>query len=343
MLYTVGLSTVETGEVMGAFAFGLFLLGPFCSYLVQKYRRNLVCVWAVVALALSLLLPVYLYSIPFSGLLLLRLLQGAAYGLAQMVLASTLVIDTCESFQRTEANHSAMWFARFALSLGPMAGLLLFGFAGMPMVFYVSAGLSFAAALLILTVHFPFRVPSERIRLLSFDRFFLCSGWPLFLNLFVVMVGVGMLFSLRFDTFDYALMMAGFLIALLAQRIVFADAELKSEVVSGLLLVVAAVLILMYAPHSSLHFPLLGLGLGIFGARFVLFFIKLSKHCQRGTAQSSFLLGWESGLAIGIGLGFVLFDGNSDELLPTALSLVACGLAAYIVIVHHWFILHKNR
>jgi hypothetical protein len=43
-----------------------------------------------------------------------------------MVLASTLIIDVCESFQRTEANHSAGWFARFSLSLGPMLSLVLY-------------------------------------------------------------------------------------------------------------------------------------------------------------------------------------------------------------------------
>jgi hypothetical protein len=47
------------------------------------------------------------------------------FGLAQMVLASTLVIDTCESYQRTEANHSVSWFGRFALSLGPLTGVIL--------------------------------------------------------------------------------------------------------------------------------------------------------------------------------------------------------------------------
>lgn len=343
MLYSVGLSDIEAGEVMGVFAVGLFVLGPFCSYLVQHFRRNLVCVWAVAILALTFLLSAYFPVREFEELLLLRFVQGCAYGLAQMVLASTLVIDTCESFQRTEANHSSMWFARFALSLGPMSGLLLYRMTGMQMVFYLSAGLCMFAAVLILLVNFPFRVPTERAKVVSCDRFFLHTGWPLFLNLFVVMTGVGMTFSLRFEPFDYALMMAGFLLALVAQRIVFADAELKSEVVSGLLLVTAALLILVFVPQSLLHFPLLGLGLGIFGTRFVLFFIKLSRHCQRGTAQSTFFLGWESGLALGIGLGIAFFDGNQEGLLMAMLCLIVLGLAAYILVVHQWFIRNKNR
>lgn len=342
-LYTTGLSVEETGWVMGIFAAGLFLMGPFCSKLVQKYRRNQVCIWAIFGLALTILLPVYVKHIDFWQLLLIRLLQGTAFGLAQMVLASTLVIDTCESFQRTEANHSATWFGRFALSLGPMAGLLLYRQLGMEYVFYTAAGCSLAAALLILFVHFPFRVPSEDVQSISLDRFFLGSGWPLFLNLFVVSLSIGLVFSLRFEPVDFALMMIGFLLALLAQRFVFADAELKSEAVTGLLLMIAAILILIYVPSSSLHFSLLGLGLGILGARFLLLFIKLSRHCQRGTAQSTFILGWESGMALGIGLGIGLFDGNRDGLLFTALFLVTLGMMAYVLFIHQWFIQHKNR
>ena len=62
-----------------------------------------------------------------------RFLLGAVFGLAKMVLSSTLIVDTSESFQRTEANHSTSWFARFAFSLGPLMGLLTnyyFGFGG---------------------------------------------------------------------------------------------------------------------------------------------------------------------------------------------------------------------
>ena len=37
-------SSFYTGLSMGAFALGLFSFGFLCSYLVQRYRRNLVCI-----------------------------------------------------------------------------------------------------------------------------------------------------------------------------------------------------------------------------------------------------------------------------------------------------------
>lgn len=109
MTQALHFSTDEVGLLMGAFAVGLFLPGVFCSYLVQQRRRNLVFVWCVLLLGVSMVLPMLSLSVLNQPWVIgvWRLAQGALFGLAQMVLTSTLIIDTCESHQRTEANHSA--------------------------------------------------------------------------------------------------------------------------------------------------------------------------------------------------------------------------------------------
>ena len=333
----------EIGIAMGVFGLGMFLPGVFCSFLVQHYRRNQVCVVAMLLLALCILPPVYLHPMDFYLVVSMRLAQGMAFGLALMVLTSTLVIDTCESSQRTEANHSATWFGRFALSLGPVASLIILQYADYRTALAVSVGCCVAAVVLVLIVHIPFRVPDDHLSVFSLDRFLLPSGWPLLLGMMPIVIAVGMLLALPFDAIFYGLMMVGFLLALLAQRFVFPDAELKSEVVSGLILIVASALILLFVPASVLSSPLLGLGLGIIGSRFLLFFIKLSNHCQRGTAQSTFLLGWESGLVVGIGIGYLCFDGQRDMLIGTSIVLVIGALFFYTLFLHQWFIVHKNR
>lgn len=343
MLFVQGLSADETGYCMGAFALGLFLPGAFCSYLVQRFRRNVVCVWSVLLFALSVGLPAYATHIPFVWMLALRVVQGAFFGLAQMVLASTLIIDTCESSQRTEANHSASWFGRFALSLGPMAALLVAQFTDDQVVLLVSAGCCVLTALFVLMVKFPFRAPIDNPHLFSLDRFLLVHGVPLLLNLLPLTIATGMIMSLPLDATFYGQMMVGFLLSLLAERFVFAEAELKSEIVSGAVLMTAALLVILFAPTSPLASPLLALGLGIVGARFLLLFIKLSRHCQRGTAQSTFLLGWESGIALGVGIGYTCFDGERSQLLIVAIGLVVVSLLLYGSFIHRWFILNKNR
>ena len=339
---------VETGRSMGVFGLGLYVMGMFCSWLVQRYRRNVVCMWSMVALIVNLALLWYIDTLHkelavFSVIMLHRFVLGATFGLAQMVLSSTLIIDTCESFQRTEANHSASWFARFALSLGPLAGLIVYALDGFSSVVLGAVGCVVCALLLVKIITFPFRTPEEGVKVVSLDRFFLTHGFVLFVNLLLVTTVVGLLLSLPFEPLFYALMMGGFLLALLAQRFVFRDAELKSEIITGLFLLVAALLILLVAPASPVSPVFVGLSTGIIGSRFLLFFIKLSRHCQRGTSQSTYFLGWETGLAIGLALGYGCFYQQPTLLIDTALALSAVALLLYHFFTHQWFLRNKNR
>ena len=343
-------SPLETGIAMASFGFGLFALGMFVSFLVQHYRRNQVCVGAVIAVGALIGLLYYLNGQRFQFcdlqmIILQRFALGAAFGLAQMVLTSTLIIDTSESFQRTEANHSAAWFSRFALSLGPMTGLLLERLVSYHVVLLAAMGCAAVVAVLILMVHFPFRAPEDDVPTVSLDRFFLPHGFPLFVNLQLIMLAMGILFSTITSELFFAMMMVGFLGALLAQRFVFRNAELKSKVVTGLILISTALLMMLTRTQQIVHFAapaFVGFGLGLIGSRFLLFFIKLSRHCQRGTSQSTFLLGWESGIAWGLGLGYALFYAQPQQGLITALVLTVASLVIYNF-SHNWFASHKNR
>lgn len=341
----------ETGMVMGAFGIGIFLFGCLTSWLVQRFRRNIACVWAIMLMVVVLGWLYYLdmqksQFFDFPILLVQRLALGAAFGVAQMILSSTLIIDTCESFQRTEANHSASWFSRFALSIGPLTGIIVERIAGFDTVLLVAIGCSMAAIIFILLVHFPFRTPEENVKVVSFDRFFLPQGWPLTVNLIVVTFVMGLLMSTTASELFYVMMMVGFLVALLAQRFVFRDADIESEVITGLVLIGVALLMMLTRHQAVVSFAapmFIGFGLGIIGSRFLLFFIKLSRHCQRGTAQSTFFLAWESGLALGIGLGYGLPEQQMDSVMKVSLVTTVVTLLFYHFFTHGWYIKHKNR
>ena len=332
LMQTENLTIQETGMIMGAFGVGIFLFGCFTSYLVQRFRRNIACIWAVVLMAALLGWLYYLdlqksQFFDFPVLLVQRLALGAAFGVAQMILSSTLIIDTCESFQRTEANHSASWFSRFALSIGPLTGILVDRLAGFDKMILVAIGCTLVAIIFILLVHFPFLTPEENVRVVSLDRFFLPQGWPL-IKLFYVMV------------------MLGFLVALLAQRFVFRDAEIESEVITGLVLIGVAVLMILTRHQTVVSFAapmFIGFGLGIIGSRFLLFFIKLSRHCQRGTAQSTYFLAWEFGLALGVGMGYAVLEQQTSLVLQVGLCTTVVALLLYHFFTHGWYIRHKNR
>ncbi len=346
---SVELDNEQIGIVMGVFGVGLFLFGALTSYLVQRFRRNQVCVWSILGMLACLAFLYYLdkynKTCTYSMMLVQRVAFGAFFGLAQMVLASTLIIDTSESFQRTEANHSASWFSRFAMSLGPLAALMIYPWDGISAVLLASGGCAVLSVILILLVHFPFRAPEDNVSHFSCDRFLLTQGFILFINLFLITLATGLLLSLSLSIQFYSMMMVGFLMAILSQRFVFREAELKSEVVTGLVLMGVALLMMITRSQAIVGFiaPMfIGLGLGIIGSRFLLFLIKLSRHCQRGTSQSTYMLGWESGIAFGIGIGYVLFNGDYILTLECSLGLIIASLLLYQY-THQWFLKHKNR
>ena len=347
-LMSAGTTSYQTGLAVGMFALGLPLLGAFCSILVQRYRRNRVCIWAMLLMAACALLPVafstYHQESMTQMMMGVRVATGALFGLAQMVLTSTLVIDTCEARQRTEANYAAAWFGRFAVSLGPLLVCILIPTLGFETSICVSTGLTVMAAVLIGLVRFPFRAPEDHVPHASLDRFLMPEGWLLFINLFMVTLSIGIVLSTAHHAVFFSMLMIGFLLALLAGKFVFVNAELKSEAVAGLLVIGVAVIIMLTREGSHVSYiapVLIGLGAGLIGSRFLLFYIKLSRHCQRGTSQSSFFLAWESGISIGLGLGY--FFSNKTHVLETALILVSLALILYVIFTHSWYLKNKNR
>lgn len=362
-MFSSQFTPLATGFAMGVFGIGVFALGGFCSYLVQRYRRNNVCMWSIVGVMASLAAMYYIMKMPTSDLqaaliIIDRFVMGAFFGLSQMVLSSTLIIDTCESFQRTQANHAAAWFSRFAVSLGPLYAMTFCMQIGRDAAIIgavVSAGISLV---LIRLINFPFRTPEETLKKYSLDRFFLVQGAPLFVNLMLITAIFGLTLSLHHTGMFYCMLMAGFVLALIAERHVFLNADLKSEVVTGLIVIFAAFLLLFtHYPHVGSYIApaMLGFGIGIIGSRFLLFFIKLANHCQRGTSQSTFFLAWELGLSLGLGLGLSQVGLNeavsaeymathrNSEVLMLGLVLSAACLLIYIYFVHPWYMKHKNR
>ena len=325
---------------------GVVLPGPFSSFLVQRFRRNNVALLAILCMIPVFYALFFISQFPLWSLYVLACCFGASFGFVQEVLSSTLIVDVCDSSHRTEANYASSWFGRIALAVGPMVGLLLCKHLGIQFVFITLAVDCLLALLLVSMVKFPFKTPEDEIHLVSFDRFFLIDGKWLFLNQLLIMAAVGILLSLSHSVSFYALMLLGFFFALLSQRFVFANADLKSEIVTGLFALCAAVGILLTQQGramSPLSPTLLGYGIGLIGSRFQMFLLKLSRHCQRGTSQSTYFLGWESGISLGLFLGWYALNRNEFVALSVSLVLLLLALAFYHFFTHHWYVQHKNR
>ena len=285
------------GSVLAISGVATFLLGPFFNYLVDRFSRKRVCAWSIIVIAVCS--AAFHWTPVLSWVIFLRIVQGMMQGVALMASGSTLAIDLTESPRRTEANNAFAWFGRLGLSLGPLLGLLLLKYFSFNTIFGVSCAIGCVAALLILMLKVPFRAPLCP-PICSIDRFWLPNGWLMFIQILPVAAGFGMLLAVIRQYEFYVFMMVGFCLALIALHYVFLRADIRSEIVSGNILWGAGLLLLLFR-HTNIAFycsgALIGLGVGLTVARMLIFYIKLSQHCERGSANTSYMLAWELGLS----------------------------------------------
>lgn len=349
-----------------AFVLGMLMAGGFCNYLIQRFRRNKVC-GAAMAGTVAVMVLMYMQAMETQDtywsiiiVFLLRLLLGACYGVAWQTLASTLFVDIADSFRRTQTFYAASWMLRLPLAVGPAAAISLMMFwRPVPAeVFLLGAVLAAAAWLLLHTVTFPFKAPDDGVSVYGLDRFLLPQGMPLILSLAMFMLIIGLMLGCAHSLHFYLMLLAGMVVAVLAEQYVFMNADLRSQVVTGLILIMAALFIELVRPQrmSTYVVPLLaGISVGIVSSRYLLFLIKLAKHCQRGTAQSSFFISWEAGLWTGIALSiysigdvdiYDLLNSSMDkhpDISIAGLMLAAASLILYCAFVHPWYMKNKNR
>ena len=86
-----------------AFAAGACLPAPFCNFWLDAYRRKSVALWALACLVAATAL--FLLDLPYYGKWLARMAQGASYGVFQIAVGSTLLLDLSDTRKRTEAAH----------------------------------------------------------------------------------------------------------------------------------------------------------------------------------------------------------------------------------------------
>lgn len=320
------------------FVVGLFLPGPVGAYMVDKFRRkNVYSFSLIILLAVTALMYV---SRGAEAFITARLVGGVMVGLAQITLGSTLLNDLAVSQTRTSSDYSFAWSALVAIPAGLGLGYFVISVAGFNTVLAVSAAMLLVSLMLVSSLEVPFRAPMCP-PLFGLDRFWQKNDLVPFLNLLLASVPLGALIVTLTSWHFWAFAAIGALATRLVRRQVFRNADMRAEIVAGLLCVFFALLIILlrvddgYRRTASFMF---GAGMALASTRFLLYFLKLTGHCQRGTAQNTYMLARECGYAAGFAVAL---------LTPAALelSLAAAILSAlfYVFVTHPWFMRHNDR
>lgn len=348
------ISLAFAGGILSLFAISIFFFGPFYSYLIDSFKRKSICLLSY--LAVIAILGGYFVVGSLMWVIALRLIQGAFFGVAT-TMGSTLAIDITDTSRRSEANTCFSWASRLGMVVGAMAGILLYKYEGLQTVLYASVASGIIGLLLVSLIHVAFRAPIGA-PLCSMDRFLLPRGWLPALNLVLVAFVFGMLLttinmyteSIRMQEITvrfFVLLVAGFILAMIANKYAFENADIRARVVSGLVLMGSSLLLIITHEQSLAIMTaavLMGLGLGLVASEFLLIFVKLSEHCQRGTANTTYLLAWEVGVAIGVATGCYLIDISSYiSVFQVGMVVVIVALIFYLKLTSPYFLKHKVR
>ena len=320
------------------FVLGMFLPGPFNAYLVDRYRRKGVCelsLMAFIAASFNILFASNLVT-----LTVVRLVQGASFGLFQMSLGGTLINDLSISKRRTATDYFFTWFGLFGIPVGVILSTCFRGSSYEPYIPYVFIGMPVLVLMMLLSVRVPFRAPNK-VPVLSLDRFFQPRAAVLILNLIPTAIIPGMFVTGTYPYILLTMMCAGLVVGFMVHRIFFVEADYRADSVAGYLLVICAMFMLLNPGETRIlyvAFIFLGVGIGWVESRILLYFLKMSEHCQRGTLQQTFVLM----LYVGIALGFYLGTLPLNHYILVIILAVA-SLILFLLVTQPWFRRIKGR
>lgn len=315
------------------FAVGMVLPGPFGAHMMERRSRKEIFLKALLVLGPVATLG-YVFATDVRFILGMQLLQGMAFGVSQTALGTTLVNDILLSRQRNKGDIIYGWAGRIGIPLGLFLGYVMSISIPLQQAYWwvlVPCGLSFV---LVAQTTVPIKAP-VKVSVITFDRFFLPSSIPLGLSMFAAPWTLGRIAGVLPHSNSWLLSSAyvclslGVLFAFLVQIFIQRRVEQRKLVALGYVIIIAG-LLLISCPNVVLGIVgdvLLGCGVGAVSSRHLMDWVTKSAHCQRGTAQNTYMLCWR--WAFSLGLLCTCFVGLSN----VAIDIAICGVSLLLYVL----------
>lgn len=338
----LGVPQTKTGIVLASYAIAILIIRPFSGYIVDLYSRKkvlLISFICYVAIFIG-----YFYATAILIFVIVRFMHGVMWGLST-VSSSTLAIDLVPSERRAEGIGYYGTFMNVAMAIGPFIAIHIYQTYDFQTLLYCAIFMGILGIVAVMLIKAPQRPKVERQKL-SFDRFFLIPAWPIFLNQLLPSFAWGTIgpFVAQYGK-EISIPNAGIFFLFWAGGIIVSRIFAGKMVDKGYIhlvntssmLIVAASFCGFALIHNIEAFCIAGLFIGIgFGMMFPALqtlYINMAENSQRGTANSTYLVGFDLGLALGMLVGGYISGMYSFEVL----FLVASGLCVLSSIFYNIF------
>lgn len=350
----LGLPLVEAGSIFLIFIAGLLLSGPFLSYLTDVFQRKKLCLFAFVVLLLMTVS--YAWVDYFYQLAALSLVQGMAFGITASTLLS-IGVDVTASGGRDRGNVVFARFGHAGIVLGIATGSIMYINYDFDTLLVLSLATGVAGFLCLLPVRVPFRAPIGS-KLVTADRFYLPRCTIPAVNMVMIAFIPGLMLPLiHFEVANiflssnlfipwFLIAGIGYFLVYAAVKLFFKSLNILGQAIAGLLCVVVAMsvfILLNMLAGKLISALLLGAGLGLILPVTLGMFVGLSQHCERVTANFTWLLAWQAGLSGGIFLAcYLCWSGSPGLTFRVAMILAAAGFIWFVVGTYPWYLKKKS-
>lgn len=351
------------GLILSCYTVSALCIRPFSGYLIDRFSRK--PLYLVAYAVFTIIFAGYKYAGTLTLFALFRVAHGLAFGTTS-VGGSTIVIDILPAERRGEGLGYFGLTNNFAMSIGPMLGLMLHGAVSYDIIFTIA----FTATLIGLVAAALVKTPAKPCTVrdpLSLDRFILKRGIPAGISLLLMSVPYGMTtnyvalyaeqMGLNVNTgLFFTFMAVGMAVSRIFSGRLVDRGRLTQLIAQGMYLVLLC-FVLLAACRYIIEWSniaciftffctalLLGIGFGTMFPAYNTLFVNLAPNSQRGTATSTYLTSWDVGIGIGMLVGGRIAEVSSlsyGYLLGAMLTFVSLIYYSRVVAPH--FLRHKLR
>ena len=343
------------GIVLSGYVIAALLIRPFSGFFVDTFNRKKV-----------LVVCFFIFFIFFTGYIgagtllmfaIFRTAHGLSFG-ASTVANSTVAIDVLPSERRNEGIGYYGLSNNAAMAIAPSVGIYIYNATNnFALLFWLSlifAGIGFFTAS---SINLPSRRKVENKPKISLDHFFLTRGWLLAVNILFfglcwgIMANYVAIYSKERlgITEGTGLFFMILSVGLFLSRIIgvksLREGKLTRNAIQGALISSVGYTLFAAVPTQWAFYTsafLIGLGNGRMYPAFLNMFICTARHDQRGTANSSILTSWDTGMGLGILLGGFMAEyiDYSASFWSASISQIT-GTAILILFTRSFFIQRK--
>lgn len=339
------------GLVLSGYVAATLIIRPFSGFVVDTFNRKTVLV--VCFFFFFILFAGYVGAGTLLMFAIVRTLHGIPFG-ATTVANSTVALDVLPSSRRNEGIGYYGLSNNLAMAVAPSAGICIYHATGnFMLLFWISLLLAMAGFFCSTTVKLPKVKKNPGCPALSLDHFFLTRGWLLAVNImffglcwgvmsnYVAIYGQQELGITDGTGLFFMLLSAGLMTSRLFGVKSLRKGKMTRNAAVGVLLSLAGYGLFAFVVHPWSYYIsalLIGLGNGQMYPAFLTMFVKVARHDQRGTANSSILISWDLGMGLGILLGGVVAESCG---FLTAFHIVAymqgAGALLFILFTRGFF------